>query len=236
MLVVEDQGALRALVHDLFARNGFAVESTASAVDALARFADFDPDALVADIDLGARPDGIELATALRRIAPHLGVVFLTNYPRRAAGAEAFGLPGAVFVGKAELESPEQILAALERALRPTAPADPADPTRRSDRADASGVSGAGTHAEAPSAETPTADDGRAGGVTALTRHQLAVLGMIAQGWSNEQIARESGASVRAVERSISRIFERLGVTGDPATNPRVAAAARYLAAFGPQR
>lgn len=233
MLVVEDQGALRALVHDLFARNGFAVESTASAVDALARFADFDPDALVADIDLGVRPDGIELATALRRIAPHLGVVFLTSYPRRAAGAEAFGLPGAVFVGKAELESPEQILAALERALRPTAPADLADPTHRSDRSDASG---AGTPAEAPAAEAPTADDGCAGGVAALTRHQLAVLGMIAQGWSNEQIARESGATVRAVERSISRIFERLGVTGDPATNPRVAAAARYLAAFGPQR
>lgn len=225
MLVVEDQGALRALVHDLFTRNGFAVESTASAVDALARFADFDPDALVADIDLGSRPDGIELATALRRIAPHLGVVFLTNYPRRAAGAEVFGLPGAVFVGKTELESPEQILAALERALRPTVPDGPPDASR------APGASGTGAHAEPFAAE-----EGRAGGVTALTRHQLAVLGMIAQGWSNEQIARESGATVRAVERSISRIFERLGVSGDPATNPRVAAAARYLAAFGPQR
>ncbi|KKI16850.1 MULTISPECIES: response regulator transcription factor [unclassified Leucobacter] len=222
VLVVEDQGALRALVHDLFARSGFAVESRATAVDALAAFAEFDPDALVADIDLGSRPDGIELATALRRIAPHLGVVFLTNYPRRAAGTEAFGLPGAVFVGKAELDSPEQILAALERALRPSGPADPTD---------AAAVSGS----EDPSA--PMAAGGRTdGGVTALTRHQLAVLGMVAQGWSNEQIAQHSGATVRAVERSISRIFDRLGVSGDPATNPRVAAAARYLAEFGPQR
>ncbi|PII81380.1 hypothetical protein BMH32_02425 [Leucobacter sp. OLJS4] len=45
---------------------------------ALAAFAEVDPDALVADIDLDSSPDGIELATALRRIAPHLGVVFLT--------------------------------------------------------------------------------------------------------------------------------------------------------------
>ncbi len=220
MLVVEDQGALRALVHDLFARSGFAVESCASGVDALAVFAEFDPDALVADIDLGSRPDGIELATALRRLAPHLGVVFLTNYPRRAAGAEAFGLPGAVFVGKAELESPEQILAALERALRPSGPADPAN-----------------TSSEDLSASARvTACGGTGGGVTALTRHQLAVLGMVARGWSNEQIAQHSGATVRAVERSISRIFDRLGVSGDPATSPRVAAAARYFAAFGPRQ
>ena len=41
---------------------------------------------------------------------------------------------------------------------------------------------------------------------------------------------------MRAVERAISRVFDRLDLTGDPATTPRVAAAAMYLAAFGPTR
>ena len=59
---------------------------------------------------------------------------------------------------------------------------------------------------------------------------------MIARGWSNEQIAARSGSTVRAVERSVSRIFDRLGVTGDAGVSPRVAAATRYVAAFGPVR
>ena len=70
----------------------------------------------------------------------------------------------------------------------------------------------------------------------ALTRHQLEILAMIARGWSNERIAEETGGTVRAVERSISRLFGRLDVTNDPTVNPRVAAAAMYLAAFGPAR
>lgn len=73
-------------------------------------------------------------------------------------------------------------------------------------------------------------------GLGALTRHQLEILAMIARGWSNERIANETGSTVRAVERSISRIFDRLDVTGDPTMNPRVTAAATYIAAFGPVR
>ncbi len=59
---------------------------------------------------------------------------------------------------------------------------------------------------------------------------------MIARGWSNERIAVETGGTVRAVERSISRLFARLEVTRDPTVNARVAAAGLYLAAFGPAR
>ena len=84
----------------------------------------------------------------------------------------------------------------------------------------------------APEVEIPAAADS----LGELTRHQLEVLAMIARGWSNDQIAAASSSTVRAVERSVSRIFDRLGVTGDASVSPRVAAATLYLSAFGPAR
>ncbi|MCA0379990.1 MAG: response regulator [Actinobacteria bacterium] len=206
VLVVEDQGVMRGLVRDLFERSGFETLAVASAAEAFAAFAEFDPDALVADIDLGSRPDGAELALTLRRLAPHLGVLFLSSYPRNAAGHDAFGIHGAVFVNKTGITSPGELVEALERAL----------------------------HSSTGSAVA--AETGRGAALAALTRHQLEVLSMIAQGWSNERIAEQSGASPRAVERTVSRIFDRLEISGDRALNQRVAAAALYLSEFGPAR
>lgn len=205
VLVVEDQGALRMLVCDLLERHGFQTAAASDAAEATRLFTEFDPDALLTDIDLGSRPSGADLAAMLVELAPHIAVVFLSSYPRAAAGATAMGIEHAVFVAKQDLDSPETLLSALERALS--------------------------TH---PTPAPPEADSVDALG--ALTRHQLEILAMIARGWSNERIAVETGGTVRAVERSISRLFARLKVTRDPTVNARVAAAGLYLAAFGPAR
>jgi len=205
VLVVEDQGALRMLVCDLLERHGFQTAAAADAAEATRLFTDFDPDALLTDIDLGSRPSGAELAAMLVELAPHIAVVFLSSYPRAAAGATAMGIAHAVFVPKQDLESPAALLSALERALSTHPSPEPS----------------------APAVRDPLAT---------LTRHQLEILAMIARGWSNERIAAETGGTVRAVERSISRLFGRLEVTRDPTVNARVAAAGLYLSAFGPAR
>ena len=205
VLVVEDQGALRMLVCDLLERHGFQTAAAADAAEATRLFTEFDPDALLTDIDLGSRPSGAELAAMLVELAPHIAVVFLSNYPRAAVGATAMGIEQAVFVAKQDLDSPATLLSALERALS-THPAPESSP------------------AGSPDPLAP------------LTRHQLEILSMIARGWSNERIAEETNGTVRAVERSISRLFARLEVTRDSTVNARVAAAAMYLAAFGPAR
>ena len=189
----------------MLSQRGWETAQAADAAEATMLFADFDPDVLLTDIDLGSRPSGAELALMLTGLAPHLGVVFLSSYPRAAAGAKVMGIDNAVFLAKQDLASADDLVAALDEALS--------------------------TH-PAPSAPV-TAERV---GLGALTRHQLDVLAMIARGWSNEQIADASGSTVRAVERSISRIFERLDVSGDATISPRVAAAAMYLAAFGPAR
>ncbi len=207
VLVVEDQSALRVLVCDMLSRHGWETAEAADAAQAMAVFAAFDPDVLLTDIDLGSRPSGAELAVMIANLAPHVGIVFLSSYPRAAAGARAMGLERAVFVSKHDLGSAGELLAGLESAVA--------------------------TH-PSPAAPVPPAVD--TDELSALTRHQLDVLAMIARGWSNDQIAEASGASTRAVERSISRIFDRLGVTGDASVSPRVAAATKYLAVFGPSR
>ena len=71
---------MRALVERSLQDDGFVVESVASSRRAIREFDAIDPDVLVTDIDLGDRPNGVELATLLRAQAPYLGVVCLTNY------------------------------------------------------------------------------------------------------------------------------------------------------------
>lgn len=57
---------VRSLVGRSLAADGFEVESFATARDAIRYFHAIDPDALVTDIDLGERPNGIELSQRVR--------------------------------------------------------------------------------------------------------------------------------------------------------------------------
>ena len=99
MLVVEDHALMRSLVADAFGQRGFEVTASPSAVEALRLAAEADPDLLVTDIDLGSRPNGVELATILRERAPHIAVLFLSNVSREAAAAQAKDtVAGASFV------------------------------------------------------------------------------------------------------------------------------------------
>ncbi|CAH0174239.1 response regulator [Microbacterium sp. Bi128] len=201
VLVVEDQPAMRALLCDMLAHREFEPTGAADAAEATTAFAATDPDVLLTDIDLGTRPSGVELATMLTGLAPHLAVVFLSSFPRAAAGAGRLGPAGAVFVSKLDVTSADVVVEAIEAALAEAIPPAPTSP--------------------------------RPSPLAGLTRRQIDVLALVARGWSNAQIARERGTTTRAVERAVSRIFERLALGSDPATNPRVRASALYLAEFG---
>lgn len=194
---------MRVLVADLLTGAGFEVTAVASAADALDALDAGDPDALVTDVELGTRPDGVELALIARRLAPHLGIVFLTSFPRAALGA-AGQLDGAVHVDKTQLGDTAQLLTAVEAALGGPRRGSPGDP--------------------------PAVPEG---GFAALTPHQRRVLSLLAAGLSNGEIAARTDSTVRAVERTISRIFDALDVAAVPAMNPRVVAANLYNRLFG---
>ncbi|WP_284983052.1 response regulator transcription factor [Arthrobacter sp. efr-133-TYG-118] len=201
VLVVEDQPFMRGLVAEALRGAEFDVHDCASASEALAMFAAVDPDVLVTDIDLGTRPNGVELAHVVKSLSAGCAIVFLTNYPSEAPFSE---LPaGSTFVNKSSLDSVDALISAVNSTL-----------------------------VELPVTMTPPlASD--AAKIGALTRVQLDILRMIAEGWSNAEIAKQRGSSMRSVEKAVSRTFEALGLNRSPGVNPRVAAATLYARTFG---
>ena len=69
--------------------------------------------------------------------------------------------------------------------------------------------------------------------LSSLTSLQVQVLRMIAEGMSNEEIARRRQTSVKSVEHIITRIIAALGLATDAAVNTRVAAARIYIEEAG---
>lgn len=195
---------VRGFVRDALEKRGFSVVAVESARKAIREFDAIDPDVLVTDIELGAIPDGVQLARLLFAQAPYLGIVFLTNYPALSLveGAK-HDLPNAVVVHKGSLEGPEALIAAVESSLT-----DHGKPLRI----------------------VPVNTDDP---IARLSPAQIAVLRLVAEGWSNAQVAERRGITPRSAERIIGRIFSALGISADGDINPRVAATRMYVRAFG---
>lgn len=67
-----------------------------------------------------------------------------------------------------------------------------------------------------------------AAGLPVLTRGQAAVLRLMADGLSNTAIAAQRGCSLRALERTITRLYTALGVGDDAEISARVRAVTMY--------
>ncbi|MBU6311152.1 MAG: response regulator transcription factor [Actinomycetales bacterium] len=204
VLLVEDHPLMRALVERSLQDDGFVVESVGTSRRAIREFEAIDPDVLVTDIDLGDRPNGVELATLLRAQAPYLGVVFLTNYTSIDAIAGSVTPPEhAAFVHKGSVEQAGQLRQAIDSALDDTTEA------------------------------LVLAAKGNDDPVARLSATQLSVLKQIAEGWNNAEIAAQRGVTLRSAERLITRTFETLGVNNDDKRNARVLATRLYIRAYG---
>lgn len=205
VMVVEDDALLRELLAIALESRGFLVDTAASAADAKRAFSRGDHDAVVIDINLGPGPNGFDLADVMRQQAPHLALVFLTNLPDpRFGGRDSSTLPkGVAYLRKSSLGDIDAVVEALDSSLR-------------------------GVHVDAyrqdRDPERPLGN---------LTRKQLAVVGLAAQGKTNAQIADDRGVSVKAIEDTISRAAVALGVDTSVEGNVRVAVVRRYLEVTG---
>ena len=195
---------MRTLLASTLTGSGFDVEACRSGSEALAAFHRFDPDVLVADIDLGQRPNGVELATILRAQAPYLGLVFITNYPSIRAFERTISPPAKfALLQKDMIDSTQRIVDVIESAL-----SDVVEP-----KVDAA------TLMDSP--------------LFQLTDVQLETVRLMAAGLTNAEIAERRASSLRAVERLIGRIFEVLQVNDDPSHNPRVLVTNMYTKTYG---
>lgn len=202
VVVVEDDSFLRSLLADSIEQAGFQVFTAANSADARRTISAVDPDAVVLDIDLGNGPNGFDVATSLRAKSDETGIVFLTSLPDpRFAGRESTDVyKNAAYLNKNMLENTDSLLAALEAVLN---------------ERDISEF----RHHE--NKNRPLAN---------LSRTQIQVLQLLAEGKTNQQIADARKRSIRATESAITRTLEILGIDVNAEVNVRVAAARTFLA------
>ena len=206
-MVVEDEGFLRSLLADSIEQAGFEVFTAANAADARRTISAVDPDAVVLDIDLGNGPTGFDIADTLRSKSEDTAIVFLTSMPDpRFVGREAKDVyKNAAYLNKNMLEDTNTLIAALEAAL--------------TDR-DVSDY----RHHEME--DRPLAK---------LSRTQIQVLQLLAEGKTNQQIADIRQRSYAATESAITRTLEALDIDSSAEINARVAAAREYMKQVSPK-
>jgi DNA-binding NarL/FixJ family response regulator len=202
---VENESLLRDLIARSLEAAGFEVSTAANAADAKRAVKAHDPDICVVDIELGPGPNGFDLADYLAREVPDVGVVFLTNLPDpRFADRDAKTVTqNQAYLRKSQLVDSKELIDAVNAVLKEI----DVDSFRH--------------------------DQNLARPLAALSRRQISVLKMVAEGHSNNQIAEERGTTVRAVEGMVSRIFIALGVDAQGVGNARVEATRLYLNAAG---
>lgn len=205
IVVVENESLLRDLIARSLEAAGFNVSTAANAADAKRACKAADPDACVVDIELGSGPNGFDFADYLGREAPDVGVVFLTNLPDpRFADRDLKTVKqNQAYLRKSQLVDSKELVEAVNAVLKEVS----VEQFRHDQRL-----------------ERPLA---------ALSKRQITVLKLVADGFSNSQIAEARGTTVRAVEGMISRIFQALGIDAQGDGNARVEATKLYLKAAG---
>lgn len=200
VVIVEDDAFLRSLLADSLDKTGFEVSTAASAADAKRIIKVVNPDAVVLDIDLGPGPNGFDIAENLRKSAPDIAIVFLTTLPDpRFAGRDGKSVARNVaYLNKHMLSDSNTLVEALESVL-----------TER----------GVLTFRHHELADRPLVN---------LSKTQIQVLQLLAEGKTNQQIADARQRSLAATESAITRTLEALGIDAQAEQNVRVAAAVRY--------
>ena len=208
VLVVEDDPTTRVLLADMLESAGFVALTAASAAQAQRLFAAHDPDAAILDVDLGHGINGFDLADAFHRRSPALALLFLTHLPDpRFVSRASTSLPaGAAYLRKDQLFDKRILLEALEAALSGEVTTE-----HRHDR-----------RADRPS--------------DSLSRTQIEVMSLVAQGRSSNDIAATRGTNVRTVQYVISRSLERMGIDPNADVTERREAIAAFLRDAGSSR
>ena len=183
--------------------------SLLAAVDAEA------PDVVITDIRMPPTQtdEGLQIARRLRLTHPKVGVVMLSQHESAIYAAELLdgGATGRGYLLKDRIHD----LAHLVSTLTAVAAGECRIDARLVDEL----LSRQQRRQHSP------LDD--------LTPRQREIMADVAQGKSNLAIARERDLTLRAVEKHVSEIFGRLGLTNDETVSRRVQATLLYLAPRG---
>ncbi|CAB4852402.1 unannotated protein [freshwater metagenome] len=195
VLLVDDDEFARTIVGESLGL-GMTVQTASTVAEAIGMIDEFDPHAVVTDLDFGRGPDGVELLLHLEEDYPWVGKVVLTAHASEGlAMGRGDRIPaGTVYLVKNDLESLADLSRAVESSIRNPFAVTTPPPSE-------------GTDARIP-----------------VSAAQGETLRMLAEGMSNHAIARVRGISLRSAESLVTRIFLTLGITPDPDINSRVVA------------
>lgn len=207
VLVVEGQEPSREIrCWDLEAEGGIEVVGTAATpaqgVDMAAECA---PDIVAMDVDLPGVPTCVDAARTINRRPPFPRIVFFSStWEHRYVGGKWY-LHSSNETGPARRKSGDSsaVLKAVQGPVRDLVAMDPSV------------------------ARTLIHRWGRAG--SKLTRRELDVLRLIAQGHNNASISRRLTINEKSVENVIRALYRDLEVSTEGPTHPRVTAALSYL-------
>ena len=206
-ILVEDDDFTRLMISSALKEQGLEVVlNTASPTVALEKALELRPDLAILDLHLGKGPTGIDLAVALRRQQPKIGILMLTSYEDpRLLNPNLPKLPfGGIYLTKKSVGEIEILNNAISQAI---------DHRKWSGRTE--------PHSQPISS------------VAKLTDTQLETLRLMAQGLSNAEIAKRRFVTEKSVETSIARVAKAMGLSHDPGQNQRVHMARVYFRALG---
>jgi DNA-binding NarL/FixJ family response regulator len=230
VLAADDQRVVRegiAMILSLLP--GVEVAGTAAdGEEALALAAERKPDVVLMDLRM-PKMDGVEATRRLRREFPEIQVIVLTTYAddRSVVSALRAGAVGyltkdagaeeirqallRVFGGQAAIDP------AVQRHLVEAIAATPPPPPRSSPApaptaaSEASPVAEPAPAAELPPGSEPVVPDGPATLLDGLTRREAEVLGLIAAGLSNAEIAARLVVTEATVKSHINHLLPKIG-------------------------
>ncbi len=164
------------------------------------------PDVVVTDVRMPPTltDEGIRFAVQLHERHPEVGVVVLSQYnePAYANALLAHGSARRAYLLKERVSEPTELAEAIRTVARGGSVIDPIV------------VEGL----------VKSSSRGPSSLLTSLSRRELEVLEQVAQGKSNEAVARALVLTERAVEKHINALFAKLGLIVTPEVNRRVAA------------
>ena len=192
-VVVDDEPLICSIIADILEAENWSVTQAVDALTAINAVKANNPELIIADIDLGIGPTGIDVVQRARADNPAIGVVFITNLSDpRITGKGWAAIPSdAAYIVKTAISSTtalrEAVTAALDGKVSLSRPE----------------IAATTTHS--------------------LSNAQIGVLKLVSEGLSNDEIAAARNTTVRAVERLLSRMMTAAGVNPGPSARVQLA-------------
>lgn len=208
LVVLEDEPLVAALLREILQEGGFHVVSCQDAVSAKLLVEQSDPDGVLIDINLGAGLNGIQFGEWLSLSHPDVAQIYLTGISDPRVWSLSEGKEKNKSLEDRTFISKDKITEAGELLACVDAALQGDFPQRLRNFRNSEVLA-------------------------SLSKSELEILKLTAEGLTNSAIANRRGTTLRTVEQQLQAVYKALKLDLNPDTNARVQAVRIYLKASG---